>query len=317
MEFSRQRILESAAIPYSRGLSRPRDWTSSLESPALAGWFFTTNTTCCCCSVIKSRPALQSHGLQLTRLLCSSLSHGVCSNLCPLSQWCCPTISCSVTPFSSCPQSFLAPGYFPLSWLCTSGGQTIGVSASVLPMNIQGWFPLGLTGLISLRSKGLWRVFSNTTTWKHWFFGVQPSLWFNSYISHDYWKNHSFDYSFVSKVMSLLFNMLSRFFFFFFYSFLSKEQSPPGWFINPMTGIFMRKRRGRFRHRDAEKTGNKATWQQRQRLEWCISKPRNVKSCWQPPEAGRQDSLSLKASRKNQPCWHLDLGLPAYRTLRE
>ena len=216
MEFSRQRILESAAIPYSRGLSRPRDWTSSLESPALAGWFFTTNTTCCCCSVIKSRPALQSHGLQLTRLLCSSLSHGVCSNLCPLSQWCCPTISCSVTPFSSCPQSFLAPGYFPLSWLCTSGGQTIGVSASVLPMNIQGWFPLGLTGLISLRSKGLWRVFSNTTTGKHWFFGVQPSLWFNSYISHDYWKNHSFDYSFVSKVMSLLFNTLSRFVIAFF-----------------------------------------------------------------------------------------------------
>ena len=106
MEFSRQRILELAAIPYSRGPSQPRDWTSSLESPALAGWFFTTNTTCCCCSVTKSCPALQSHGLQLTRLPCSSLSHGVCSNLCPLSQWCCPTISCSVT-------LLLLPSIFP------------------------------------------------------------------------------------------------------------------------------------------------------------------------------------------------------------
>ena len=181
----------------------------------LAGWFFTTNTTCCC-SVTKSCPALQSHGLQHTRLPCSSLSHGVCSDLCPLSQWCCPAISCSVTPFSSCPQSFLAPGNFPMSWLCTSGGQTIGVWASVLPVNIQGWFPLGLTGLISSLSKGLWRVFSNTTTWNHQFFVIQPSLWFNSYISHDYWKNHSFDYSFVSKVMSLLFNMLSRFVIAFF-----------------------------------------------------------------------------------------------------
>ena len=153
-----------------------------------------------------------------------------------------------------------------MSQLFASSGQSTGASASatVLPMNIQGWFPLGLTGLISLLSKGLWRVFSNTTTWKHRFFGVQPSLWFNSYISHDYWKNHSFDYSFVSKVMSLLFNMLSRF---FFYSFLSKGQSPPGWVINSMTGIFMRRRRGRFRHRDVEKTGNKATRQQRQRLE--------------------------------------------------
>ena len=215
MEFSRQRILEWAAISYSRGPSRPRDWTSSLESPALAGWFFTTNTTCCC-SVTESCPALQSHGLQHARLPCSSLSHGVCSDLCPLSQWCCPAISCSVTPFSSCPQSFLAPGNFPMSWLCTSGGQTIGVWASVLPVNIQGWFPLGLTGLISSLSKGLWRVFSNTTTWNHQFFVIQPSLWFNSYISHDYWKNHSFDYSFVSKVMSLLFNMLSRFVIAFF-----------------------------------------------------------------------------------------------------
>ena len=92
---------------------------------------------------------LQLHGLQHTRLPCSSLSHGVCSYSCPLSQWCHPTISFSVIPFSSHLQSFLASGYFPMSWLFNSGGQSIGPSASVLPMNIQDWFLLGLTGLIS------------------------------------------------------------------------------------------------------------------------------------------------------------------------
>ena len=92
----------------------------------------------------------------------------VCSNSCPLSWWCHPTISSSVIPFSSCPQSFLASRSFPLSWLFPSGGQSIGASASasVLPMNIHNWFPLELTGLISLLSKGLWRVFSSTTIWK-------------------------------------------------------------------------------------------------------------------------------------------------------
>ena len=90
-------------------------------------------------------------------------------NSCPLSQWCHPAIPSSVTPFSSCPQTSLASGSFPVSWLFTSGGQNFGASASasVLPMNIQGLFPLGLTGLISLMSKGLWRVFSSTSVWKH------------------------------------------------------------------------------------------------------------------------------------------------------
>ena len=127
---------------------------------------------------------LQSHGLQQTRLPCPSQSPGVCSNLCPLSQWCHPTISSSVTPFSSCPPSFPASGSFPLSQLFPWGGQSIGASASasVLPMNIQGWFPLELTGLISLQSKGLSRVFSSTTVQKHQFFGTQPSLWSNSHI---------------------------------------------------------------------------------------------------------------------------------------
>ena len=103
-------------------------------------------------------------------------SPGVCSNSCPLSQWCHPTISSSVVPFSSCPQSFPASGSFPVSQTFASGGQSIGASASVLPMNSQGWFPLGLTGLISLLSKGLSRVFFSTTIRKHQFFGTQPSL---------------------------------------------------------------------------------------------------------------------------------------------
>ena len=100
------------------------------------------------------------------------------TNSCPLSWWCHPTISSSVVTFSSCPQSFPASGSFPMRQFFTSGGQSIGVSASasVLPMNIQGWFPLGLTGWISLQSKGLSRVFSNTTVQKHQFFGSQLSL---------------------------------------------------------------------------------------------------------------------------------------------
>ena len=113
-----------------------------------------------------------------------------------LRPWCHPTISSSVTPFSSCLQYFPASGSFPMSQLFISGGQSIGTSASasVLPMNIQGWFPLGLTGLISLLSKGLSRVFSSTTTWKYQFFGAQPSLLATLTYIHDYWKNHSFDY---------------------------------------------------------------------------------------------------------------------------
>ena len=96
---------------------------------------------------------------------------------------------------SSGPQSFPASGSFPVSWLFTSGGQSIGVSAaaSVFPMNIQGWFPLGLTGLISLQSKGLPRVFSSTTIQKHQFFGAQPSSWSNSHIVHNCWENHIID----------------------------------------------------------------------------------------------------------------------------
>ena len=115
---------------------------------------------------------------------CPSPTPGVHSNSCPLSQWCHPAISSSVVPFSSCPQSFPASGSFQMSQFLVSGGQSIGVSASasVLPVNIQNWFHLGWTGLISLQSKGLSRVFSNITVQKHQFFGTQLSLWSNSHI---------------------------------------------------------------------------------------------------------------------------------------
>ena len=111
--------------------------------------------------------SLRPHELQHARLPCPSLSPGVCSNSCPLSQWCHPNISFFVTPFSSCPQPFPASESFPKSQLITPGSQSIGASASasVLPKNIQGWFNLGLTGLISLLSKGLLRVSCSTIVW--------------------------------------------------------------------------------------------------------------------------------------------------------
>ena len=127
--------------------------------------------------------SLWPHGLQHARLPCASLPR-VCSNSCPLSQWCHPTISSSVFPFSPCPLSFAASRSLPINRLFASGGQSTGtsVSASVLPMNIQAWFPLALTGLISLLSKGFPSVFSSMRIWRHQFFSVQPPLWFNSHI---------------------------------------------------------------------------------------------------------------------------------------
>ena len=123
--------------------------------------------------------ALWPHGLQHARFPCPSPSPGVYSNSCPLSWWCHPTDS---SPFTSCLQSLPASGSFPVSQLFASSSQSIGASASasVLPVNIQDWFPLGLTGLISLQSRGLSRVFSSTTVQKHQFFSTQPSLWSNS-----------------------------------------------------------------------------------------------------------------------------------------
>ena len=157
--------------------------------------------------------SLQPHGLQHTRPPCPSPTPRLYSNSCLLSRWCHPTISSSVIPFSSCPHSFPASGSFQTSQLFASCGQSIGVSASasVLPMNIQHWSPLGWTGWISSQSKGLSRVFSNTTVQKHHslvlsFFTVQ--------LSHPYMTTGKTialtRRTFVDKVMSLLFNMLSR-----------------------------------------------------------------------------------------------------------
>ena len=144
------------------------------------------------CSVVWD--SLRPLGLQHARLPCPTPTPGVCSNSCPSRKWYHPTISFSVVPFSSCLQSFPASGSFPMSQLLLAGGQSIGASASasLLPLNFQDWFPLGLTGWISLQSKGLSRVFSNTTVQKHQFFSTLlygPTLTF----THDYWKNHSFD----------------------------------------------------------------------------------------------------------------------------
>ena len=147
------------------------------------------------CPVVSS--SLQSPGLQHARLPWPSLSPGVCSNSCPLSWWGHPAISSSDTLFFFCPPSFPASGTFPMSQLFTSGDQNTGASASalVLPMSIQGWFSLGFTGLISLLSKGLLRIFYSTTVRKHQFF-VTQSLYGPALTSiHDYWKSHSFYYT--------------------------------------------------------------------------------------------------------------------------
>ena len=145
------------------------------------------------CSVFSD--SLQLYGLQHARPLCPSLAPRVESNSCPLSWSWHPTISSSVIPFSSCLQSFPASGSFQMSQFFTSGGQSIGVSASasVPPMNIQDWFPLRLTGWISLQFKRLSRVFSNTTVQKHQFFALgflySPTLT----SIHGYWESHSLD----------------------------------------------------------------------------------------------------------------------------
>ena len=144
----------------------------------LCSFFFLFSSVQFSYSVVSN--SLGPHGLQHTRPPCPSPTPRVYSNS---SQWCHPTTSSSVVPFSSCPQSFPASASFPISQLSASGGQSIGVpaSTSVLPVNIQDWFPLGWTGWISLQSKGLLRVFSNPTVQKHQFC-AQLSLWSNSHI---------------------------------------------------------------------------------------------------------------------------------------
>ena len=140
------------------------------------------------CSV--KSDSLWPHGLQHAMPPCPSPTPGVYSNLCPLSQWCHPTISSPVVPLSFGLQSLPATGSFQISQLFTSGGQSISASASVLPMDAQDWFPLGWIGW---ESKGLSRVFSNSTVQEHQFFGM--SFLYSPILTsiHDYWKNHSFD----------------------------------------------------------------------------------------------------------------------------
>ena len=161
----------------------------------------------CSVVVVQLLSCIQVFSTQRSAAHQASLSFTIswtCSNWSPLSQWCHPTISFSVTHFSSCLQSFPASGSFPMSQLFASRSQSIGASVSVLPNNIQGWYPLGLPGLISLLSS---RVFSSTMIQKHQFFGTQPSLWSNSHIYT--WllgKTKALTrQTFVGKVISLLF----------------------------------------------------------------------------------------------------------------
>ena len=157
--------------------------------------------------------SLHPCGLQHTRPSCPSPTPGVYTNIRPLSQWCHPTISSSVVLFYTQLQFFPTSGSFPMSQFFVSGGQSIGVSGStsVLPMNTQDWSPLAWTGWISLQSKGLSRVVSNTTVQKQQFFGAQLSLWSNSHIHMTTGNTTAMmRRTFVRKVMSLLFNMLSR-----------------------------------------------------------------------------------------------------------
>ena len=184
-------LLCTFSNPYSLSLT-DYDYTIILldESSVFYIQFSSVQFTC---SVMSD--SLRPHELQHARPPCPSPTPRVYPNACPLSWWCHPTISSSVVPFSSCPQSFLASGSFQMSQLFPSGGQGLGVSAStsVLPMNTQDWSPLGWTGWTSLQSKGFSRVFSNTTVQKHQFFGAgflySPTLT----SIHDHWKNHSLD----------------------------------------------------------------------------------------------------------------------------
>ena len=179
-----------------------------------------SSSNCCfltCVSSVQFSGSVMSNSVTPWIAACqASLSitnSGVYSNSCPSSRWCHPAISSSVVPFSSCPQSLPVSGSFPVCQLFTWCGQSTGVSASasILPINTQEWSPLVWTGWISLQSKGLSRVFSNTTVQKHQFFSTQ--LFYHPTLTsiHDHWKNHSFDQKdLVGKIMSLFFNMLSR-----------------------------------------------------------------------------------------------------------
>ena len=158
-------------VRFTPQLDQSTTWTMWLAAMLSSHWFSSVQFSR---SVMSN--SLQPHKPQHARPPCPSPTARVHPNSCPSSRWCHPTISLSVIPFSSCPRSFPAPGSFQRSQFFTSSGQSIETSTlgSILPMNIQDWFPLELTSLISLQSKGLSRVFSNTTVQKHEFFDNQP-----------------------------------------------------------------------------------------------------------------------------------------------
>ena len=204
------KIVEWVAISSSRGSSWPRDqthvsctgrhilyhwatWKSSHYAYKYGRILFMICISHFSCSVVSD--SLLPHEPQHARPPCPSPTPGVHPNPCPLSRWCHPTISSSAVPFSSCPQSFPASGSFQMIQLFTWGGQSTGVSASksVLPMNTQDWPPLGWTGWTSLQSKGLSRVFSNTTVQKH--NSLVLSFLYSPTLTsiHDHWKSHSLD----------------------------------------------------------------------------------------------------------------------------
>ena len=195
-EILQARIQEWVSHPFSRESSQPGDW---IQVSCIAGEFFTIwatrETHVLQFSSVQSLSHvwLWPHALQHARPPYKPLPPRVYPNSCPLSRWCHPTISSSVIPFSSHLQSFPASGSFLMSQLFAWGGQSVGVSASasVLPMNTQDWSPLGWTGWISLLSKGLSRVFSNTTVQKH--HSLALSFLYSPTLTsiHDYWKNHS------------------------------------------------------------------------------------------------------------------------------
>ena len=195
--FSRQESWSGLPFPSPGDLPNPGIEPRSVTSPALAGEFFTSSVTwearhasCFFFFSLLLFSVTQSCPTFCNPMDCSFPGFPVLhhlpefANSCPSSRWCHPTVSSVVVLFSYCLQSFPVSGSLPVSRLFASGGQSIEAlaSASVLPMNIQDWFPLELAGLISLQSTGLSRVFSNTTAQKHQFFGAQPSLWSNSHI---------------------------------------------------------------------------------------------------------------------------------------
>ena len=171
-------IVETGAdfICWGSKITADSDWNHEIKRCLFLGRKVMTNLVQFSCTVVSD--SLQPHGTQHTRPPCPSPTPRIYPNSCPLSRWHHPTILSSDIPFSSCPQSFPASGSFQMSQLFISGGQSIGVSASasVLPMNTQDWSPLWQTSWISLRSKGLSRVFSNTTAQTHQFFSAQVSL---------------------------------------------------------------------------------------------------------------------------------------------